>query len=132
MLVVVLLSTQPLVINSIAHARAYTAKTVAEQDLLLTSVISALAKKDELATSHAKAHAHALRAVVVGNNKQDAVIATTLNPHHATAWRILADAEEADNNLEGAMEALKQWATMNPLYETKVSKEIERLRRVQV
>jgi hypothetical protein len=99
--------------------------------LLLTSVISALAKKEELATSHSMAHAHALRAAALGNNKEDAMIATTLNPHHPTAWRILADAEEADHNVNGAMEALKQWATMNPLYETKVSKEIERLRKLR-
>ena len=60
--------------------------------------------------------------------KDDVLMATKIHPYHTTAWRILADIEEALNNPQGAIEALQQWAIANPLVSTKVAKEMERLK----
>jgi hypothetical protein len=84
--------------------------------------------------SRAKAHAHVMRSQVKISQedwigaKDDVLMATTIHPYHTTAWRILADIEEDLNNPQGAIEALQQWAIVNPLVSTKVAKEMERLK----
>ena len=112
----------------------FLAKQSEEQDRCLTSVITTLAQKSDFMNSRAKAHAHVMRSQVkivqedwIGA-KDDVLMAITIHPDHTTAWRTLADIEEGLNNPQGAMEALQQWAIVNPLVSTKVAKEMERLK----
>lgn len=100
----------------------------------MTSVISALEKKDELKDSHAMAHAHALRAkLFIQNNDypaatRDAEFAVNLDPTNDVAWRSLADAHESSGNLEDAVTVLQRWSKARPSFSTKANKEIRRLR----
>lgn len=111
-----------------------TAETLEEKIRFFSSVISALEKKDELKDSYAMAHAHALRAKVYIKDGEydhaisDAQCAVKLDPTNDKAWRTLADAHEACGNLQGAVQALKQWSKARPSFSTKASKEVQRLK----
>lgn len=110
------------------------ATSLEEKKRFLTSVISALEKKDELKESFAMAHAHAMRAKVNVKMHQlqeavsDAECAVTLDPAYDKAWRTLADAQEAAGDTPGAIETLRRWSKARPLFSTKANKEIQRLR----
>jgi (2Fe-2S) ferredoxin len=114
--------------------RAYQAETPQEKERFLSSVISALDKKDELRNSYAMAHAHALRAKLFIKNKdypaatRDAEFAVKLDSTNDLAWRSLADAHEASGNFEDAIKVLQRWSKARPAFSTKANKEIQRLR----
>lgn len=100
----------------------------------MSSVISALEKKEDLKDSPAMAHAHVMRAKaylkkgVYEDAVTDAECAVALDPAHDQAWRTLADAQEAAGNVQGAVEALKRWSKASPSFSTKANREIQRLR----
>jgi DNA-binding SARP family transcriptional activator len=100
-----------------------------EQERFLTSVISALSKKDDLKDSLAMAHAHAMRADVLPAEQAvaDGQRATQLDPSNDKAWRTLVDAYEATGNTKGAIEALQNWSRASPTFATKALKEIQQL-----
>lgn len=100
-----------------------------EKERLLTSVISALSKKDDLKDSRAMAHAHAMRADVLPAEQAvaDAKHATQLDPSNDKAWRTLVDACEATGNTKGAIHSLQNWSRASPTFATKALKEIQRL-----
>ncbi len=110
------------------------AETPQEKERFLSSVISALDKKDELKKSYAMAHAHALRAKLFIKNKdypaatRDAEFAVKLDSTNDLAWRSLADAHEASGNFEDAIKVLQRWSKARPAFSTKANKEIQRLR----
>ena len=93
---------------------------------------------DELAQSAANAHAHCCRAQVhlnAGNLEQaksDIHTAMAIHPQTIplpkSAWRILADAEEASGDPLKAIEALQNWAKTEPQFATKVAKEVGRIK----
>lgn len=105
-----------------------------EEERFLTSVISALEKKEELKESSAMAHAHMMRAKMhfkSGNFEQavrDAECAVNLDANKDKAWRTLVDAQEAAGNIPSAIESLKNWSKASPSFSTKANKEIQDLR----
>lgn len=81
------------------------------------------------------AHALVLRAQLLLDNSErldqahdDVIRATVLDPKHPTVWRVLATVEEERQDIAAAIQALSQWAANQPLFSTKVQKEITRLR----
>ena len=113
-----------------------------EQIKFLNSVIDKLAATPTVAQSAAAAHAHAMRAKYwfeVGQDPTKAVedakqalslSFSTSSPSASTiqtAYRALTDALEQQGNIQEAIQAYQQWATLNPSYRTKINKEIQRL-----
>jgi predicted TPR repeat methyltransferase len=58
---------------------------------------------------------------------EDAKLATELAPTERKAWRVLANAQEASGNIQGAIDALREWASVDISFSVKAKKEIERL-----
>jgi hypothetical protein len=56
----------------------------------------------------------------------DVLRAAALDPKHPIVWRVLATVEEERHDMAAAIQAL-QWAKYQPLFTTKVQKEIKRL-----
>ena len=122
------------------------ATDVSEKERFLNSVINALSKDESLAASKCMAQALVLRSQVLSNDnndndddtskiterlesaRTDILQAAVLDPYHPTVWRILATIEEERNDHAAAIQALSKWATYQPLFLTKVQKEISRLR----
>lgn len=115
---------------------------LSEKERFLSSVINALNKDEFLAASASMAQALVLRSQVYSNKfiaaassdmehldnaRADAIRAAALDPHHPTVWRILATIEEDRKDVTAAIRALTNWATYQPLFSTKVQKEISRL-----
>jgi len=115
---------------------------------ILTSVIQSLEESDvmesstspgPLAKTTVMAHALILRAeayleIIPRLNDDnlnlalsDALRATTINAMDGRSWRVVADAKEAKKDINGAIDAVKQWAKCNPNFSKKAFKEIERL-----
>ena len=57
----------------------------------------------------------------------DAKLATELAPAERKGWRVLANAQEASGNVQGAIDALREWAIVDVSFSVKSKKEIERL-----
>jgi len=57
----------------------------------------------------------------------DATLASQMVPTERKVWRVLASAQEAGGNVEDAMEAVREWARVDPSFSTKAKKECERL-----
>jgi tetratricopeptide (TPR) repeat protein len=129
-----------------------TAQDPAEQDRLLSSVIRVLVQamdKDHgnvplYTKSSALARAYALRAQarldqrLADDALQDAMAALEIVPSAtsttaATQWittrvyRTMVDAYEAKGQIPQAMDALQQWAAVDPTFSTKIAKEMARL-----
>lgn len=110
------------------------APSLEEENRFLTSVITALDKKDELKDSFAMAQARAMRATAnlkTSHYKEaieDAQCAVELDPTNDKAWRTLTDAHEASGNVQGAVEALQCWSKARPTFSKKANKEIQRLK----
>ena len=58
---------------------------------------------------------------------EDAKLTTELVPAERKAWRVMADAQEANGNIEGAINAIEEWASIDVSFSVKSKKEIERL-----
>jgi predicted TPR repeat methyltransferase len=88
-----------------------------------------------LLNSFAHAHALFLRADArldmnppnIEGAIEDAKLATELAPDESKGWRVLANAQEAIGNIEGAIDAFREWARVDVSFSTKSKKEIERL-----
>ena len=101
---------------------------------LLDKVISSLETAD-YSLSNAMSHALVMRADAyldfgVNNPKQalaDATKAIEINHLHGRAFRVKADAHEALDDVLGAMEAVENWALVNPAFKAKARKELSRL-----
>ena len=95
---------------------------------------------EELAQSAANVHAHCFRAQVqldakhYEQAKNDIYTAMELQQqsNHCTlpksAYRILADAEEASGDPIKAIEALRKWAKAEPQFAIKVANEVGRIK----
>lgn len=115
----------------------YIAKTASKKEQLLTSAITQLTKDDNpiLTKSYAHGHALYLRADIrleksppdVERALIDARLAIQIIPSEIKAWRVVASAEEAAGNLEGAITAVKEWSKVDHSFSTKANREIERL-----
>eukprot|EP00978_Attheya_sp_CCMP212_P021006 scaffold60834_cov44-Attheya_sp.AAC.5 len=113
--------------------------SVSKKEKLLKSIITSLDKDDVLKESNANGHAHAMRASLRLDNHQpqksdfldgaleDAQLACQILPREGKHWRILADALEAAGDPKGAMDAIQQWAQVDPAFRTKAQKELARL-----
>jgi hypothetical protein len=104
-----------------------------EKERCYTSVIRALEREKGISSSNILAQALVLRSQVYSLHdpdkaRTDALRATTLDPLHPTAWRVLATLEEERNNIPSAIYALTQWALHQPLFSSKVKNEVLRLR----
>lgn len=116
---------------------------------ILTSVIQSLEDSDAIGSSSSSycplanttvmAHALILRAeayleMIPRLNDDnlnlallDALRATNIHTMDGRSWRVVADAKEAKKDINGAIDAVKQWAKYNPNFSKKAFKEIERL-----
>ena len=57
----------------------------------------------------------------------DAKLATELAPAERKGWCVLANAQEASGNVQGAIDALREWGIVDVSFSVKSKKEIERL-----
>jgi len=81
------------------------------------------------------AHALILRADVnidsipqnIEQSLKDAMQAAEIDDLNGRAWRVVADAKEANGDVPGAIEAISNWAMKNPSFAGKAKKELERL-----
>jgi hypothetical protein len=112
--------------------------TLEDRQRLLQSVIGKLDATVEVSQSAAAALAYAMRAKLWLEAGQDPTktiadalhclsLAAAPRETRKIAFRALADARERSGNIQGAIEALLQWASEDPSYRTKVNKEIQRL-----
>ena len=58
---------------------------------------------------------------------EDSRQAAAINPLNGRAWRVLADAEEANGDIESAIKATARWGEVDPSFATKAKNEIARL-----
>lgn len=102
---------------------------------LLNSTIHTITQA-QLTTSTAMAHALILRADAfleagqAQNYKQameDVTKAISIDDLDGRAWRVLADVKEAQEDYLGAMEAISEWAVVNPEFQSKAQKELTRI-----
>ena len=102
---------------------------------LLNSTIHTITQA-KLTTSTAMAHALILRADAfleagqAQNYKQaleDITKAISIDDLDGRAWRVLADVKEAQEDYLGAMEAISEWAVVNPEIRSKAQKELTRI-----
>jgi len=120
--------------------RAEEATTLDEKKRNLDSVIGALNKNSDNELSRSKCMAHALvlraRAILdfssfdhLDEAREDIRLASELDPHHSTVWRVMADIElESDGGRAPyAIQALQRWAQYQPQFATKVNREIQRI-----
>ncbi|KAL3823890.1 hypothetical protein ACHAXA_005472 [Cyclostephanos tholiformis] len=111
------------------------APSAAKKESILSSVISLSKGDPTLLNSFAHAHALFLRADArldmnppnIEGAIEDAKLATGLAPDESKGWRVLAYAQEAIGNIEGAIDAFREWARVDVSFSTKSKKEIERL-----
>lgn len=90
-------------------------------------------------TSKAMSHALLLRADAYLNSNdmnpnkalEDATKAASIDHLHGRAYRIKADAYEALGDVLKAMEAVEQWAGVNPLFMSKAKNELSRLLQIR-
>lgn len=112
-----------------------TAQSVIKKESILSSVILLSKGDPTLLNSFAHAHALFLRASArldmnppnIEGAIEDARLATELAPTESKGWRALAYAQEASGNVQGAIDAFREWAGVDVSFSTKSKKEIERL-----
>jgi len=127
-------------------AKADRANTGAKKLKYLNSVIRALSNDPILSSSSAIIHALVLRAdAKLSSDSSGAledtrlaldIISSTKEINSSNkdpklegrVWRKMADAEESSGNVLGAIDALSEWAKVDPDFRTKVGTEIGRLR----
>eukprot|EP00804_Cyclotella_cryptica_P016079 CCRYP_004204-RA/>CCRYP_004204-RA protein AED:0.04 eAED:0.04 QI:464/0.75/0.8/1/0.5/0.4/5/3251/183 len=112
-------------------------KAPARKEQLLTSAITQLSKEENplLLKSYAHGHALYLRADArleksppdVAGAIHDARMAVKIVPTEIRAWRVLASANEAGGDFDGAISAVKEWVKVDASFATKAKREIERL-----
>ena len=98
-------------------------------------MIESLSANEEYSSSRALSHALTIRAdarldcfpPIAEGALEDSRRATAINPLNGRAWRVLADAEEANGNIENAVQATAQWGNVEPSFATKAKNEIARL-----
>ena len=101
---------------------------------LLDGAIQSL-QDEGLGQTSALAHALVIRADVhmdsipqnVDQALKDAMQAVLIDDLNGRAWRVVADAKEAKNDVPGAIDAISNWASKNPSFSAKAKKELERL-----
>ncbi len=104
---------------------------------ILSKAIESLQRAD-LSQTTAMAHALILRADAymdfiprenenIQQSLKDSVLATEIDDLSGRAWRVIADAKEANGDIPGAIEAISTWATRNPTFVVKAKKELARL-----
>ena len=108
-----------------------------KKEQLLTSAINQLSKDENplLLKSYAHGHALYLRADArleksppdVAGAINDARMAVQIVSNEIKAWRVLATANEAGGDFEGAISAVREWVKVDASYATKAKREIERL-----
>jgi tetratricopeptide (TPR) repeat protein len=117
----------------------FPASSLQEKEKMFSSVIKVLDSDEELRGAHANVHAHLIRALMyydAGDQERALVDADkTLELSsgkerllEARAHRVAADANEALGRLPQAILALRNCAASDPSFQTKISKEIERLK----
>ena len=122
---------------------------------ILTKVIESLENNVEYSSSNALSHALIMRAdcyieqhqvppalsttsntntntnSIINNVIQaalnDAIKATSINHLHGRSYRVQADAYELLGDILSAMEAVEQWANVNPAFMSKAKNELSRL-----
>lgn len=127
-------------------AKADRANTEAKKLKYLNSVIRALSNDPILSSSSAIIHALVLRAdAKLSSDSSGAledtrlaldIISSTKENNSSNkdpklegrVWRKMADAEESSGNVLGAIDALSEWAKVDPDFRTKAGAEIGRLR----
>ena len=57
----------------------------------------------------------------------DARMAVQIVSNEIKAWRVLATANEAGGDFEGAISAVREWVKVDASFATKAKREIERL-----
>ena len=113
----------------------YLASNPAEKESLVTPVIESLSANDDYSSSRALSHALTIRAdarldcfpPIAEGALEDSRRAAAINPLNGRAWRVLADAEEANGDIESAIQATARWGEVDPSFATKAKNEIARL-----
>ena len=98
-------------------------------------MIESLSASEDYSSSRALSHALTIRAdarldcfpPIAEGALEDSKRATAVNPLNGRAWRVLADALEANGNIEDAIQATSRWGEVDPLFATKAKNEIARL-----
>ena len=113
------------------------ARESTKKEQLLNSAISQLTKDSNPLLSKSYAHGHALylRSDVrleksppdIHGAIQDAKMAVSIVPKEIKAWRVLASAHEADDDIEEAIRVVREWKSIDSSFGTKAMREIERL-----
>ena len=111
------------------------ASSPAEKESLVTPVIESLSANMDYSSSRALSHALTIRAdarldcfpSIAEGALEDSKRATAINPLNGRAWRVLADALEANGNIEDAIQATSRWGEVDPSFATKAKNEIARL-----
>lgn len=144
-----------LLVAAASIAEAEHATSPSKKETLLTSAISAITKDDDPALVNSFAHAHALylradarldllassssttqttiTTTTTPNNNilygavNDAKKSTRIHPTEGRAWQTLSRVQEANGNIQEAMDAVEEWARLNPSFGTKAKREMERL-----
>lgn len=111
-----------------------------EKEALLASVIAAL-EKDETVGQSSKALVSCLvkRADArlsyspphVEGALSDVKHAASIEPNNGLVWRVLAEVEEKKGNIDAAIKAFSQCATIEPSFRGKFNNEIARLKNLQ-
>ena len=106
--------------------------SVTKKESILSSVISLAEGDPILENSFVHARALYLRADSrlshnVDGAIEDAKSAAEIAPTVGKVWRVLANAHEANGDLDGAINALREWASVDATFTMKSKTEIERL-----
>jgi (2Fe-2S) ferredoxin len=106
--------------------------SVTKKETILTSIITLAEGDPILANSFVHARALYLRAdsrlcYNVDGAIQDAKSAAEIAPTVGKVWRVMANAHEANGDIEDAIDALREWANVDATFTTKSKTEIERL-----
>mmetsp|Transcript_33594 Transcript_33594/g.67812 ORF Transcript_33594/g.67812 Transcript_33594/m.67812 type:complete len:120 (+) Transcript_33594:515-874(+) len=111
------------------------ASSASEKEAHITPVIESLSSDDSgLSSSPALSHALTIRADArlgfpqdVKGALEDSRQAAAINPNNGRAYRVLADAEEADGDVAAAIDATSRWGELDPSFATKARNEVARL-----
>mmetsp|Transcript_2 Transcript_2/g.10 ORF Transcript_2/g.10 Transcript_2/m.10 type:complete len:172 (+) Transcript_2:761-1276(+) len=120
----------PTLVNSFARAHALYLRADARLDLLASSSSSSSSSSP---TSTTPPTANTATPNNNNNNNilygavNDAKLSTQIHPTEGRAWRTLARVQEANGSIKEAMDAVEEWARLNPSFRTKAKREMERL-----
>lgn len=126
-----------LLVAATSISQAGQATSPSKKEELLSSAIETLTKDNDATLLNSFAHAHALflradarldlSALDVDGAIADAMMASKLAPKERKVWRVLASALEAGGHIKEAMDAVREWSTVNPEFSTKAKNEMARL-----